>query len=164
MDRLDHSKCNLFSSFQAYNPGTKKGFGGHFQLCSNKGLGQSEGRIVTCSCADKRAATKCLHSLGGFLGQIELSPWQVLWPQLSDFLWGLVIAPPPYVRVQSQFRNKGYCGKRLMNIGSFMPSQAVHQLGSITFAVTGSRHVWLPSSCDITASPPPPNAGEESPP
>lgn len=71
LDHLDHSKCNLFSSFQAYNPGQRKDLGGIFQLQRNKGSDQSEGRVVTCSCTDKRAASKCLLSLGCFWGKLN---------------------------------------------------------------------------------------------
>lgn len=85
MDHFDHSKCNLFSSFQAYNPNTKQGFLlGHFSIQTEQKHRPLGGWIITCSCTDKRANTKCLYSSECFRSN-EVSLKQLLSSLLSAF-------------------------------------------------------------------------------
>lgn len=85
MDHFDHSKCNLFSSFQAYNPNTMQGFlFGHFSIQTEQKHGPLGGWIITCSCTDKRANTKCLCSSECFRST-QVSLKQLLSSPLSGF-------------------------------------------------------------------------------
>lgn len=92
MDHFDHSKCNLFSSFQAYNPDTMQGFLlGHFSIQTEQKCRPLGGWIITCSCTDKRANTKCLYSCECFRSN-EVSLKQLLSWLLSGFSWKAVSA------------------------------------------------------------------------
>lgn len=85
IDHFDHPKCNLFCSFQAYNPDTKQGFLlGHFSIQMEQKHRPLGGWIIACSCTDKRANTKCLYSSECFRSS-EVSLKQLLSSLLSGF-------------------------------------------------------------------------------